>query len=231
MKNLPTKILIVDDEPDIIEILKYNLNNEGYDVKSAYNGKKAVEKAKKFIPDIILLDVMMPEMDGIEACVELKKISSLSNTRIIFLSARGEDFTQIAAFDAGADDYVTKPVKPKILIKKISSISKRINNNTLSDILDLGEIKIDKESYLISINKEDISLPRKEFELLYLLASKPGKVFSRDEIMHKVWGSQVIVGDRTIDVHIRKLREKIGEQYIKTIKGVGYKFKIDVKKK
>ena len=231
MKNLPTKILIVDDEPDIIEILKYNLNNEGYDVKSAYNGKKAVEKAKKFIPDIILLDVMMPEMDGIEACVELKKISSLSNTRIIFLSARGEDFTQIAAFDAGADDYVTKPVKPKILIKKISSISKRINNNTLSDILDLGEIKIDKESYLITINKEDISLPRKEFELLYLLASKPGKVFSRDEIMHKVWGSQVIVGDRTIDVHIRKLREKIGEQYIKTIKGVGYKFKIDVKKK
>ncbi|MBL6591671.1 MAG: response regulator transcription factor [Flavobacteriaceae bacterium] len=231
MKNLPTKILIVDDEPDIIEILKYNLNNEGYDVKSAYNGKKAVEKAKKFIPDIILLDVMMPEMDGIEACVELKKISSLSNTRIIFLSARGEDFTQIAAFDAGADDYVTKPVKPKILIKKISSISKRIYNNTLSDILDLGEIKIDKESYLISINKEDISLPRKEFELLYLLASKPGKVFSRDEIMHKVWGSQVIVGDRTIDVHIRKLREKIGEQHIKTIKGVGYKFKIDVKKK
>jgi two-component system alkaline phosphatase synthesis response regulator PhoP len=230
MKNLPTKILIVDDEPDIIEILKYNLNNEGYDVKSANNGKKAVEKAKKFIPDIILLDVMMPEMDGIEACVELKKISTLSNTRIIFLSARGEDFTQIAAFDAGADDYVTKPVKPKILIKKISSISKRINNN-LSNFLDLGEIKIDKESYLISINKEDVSLPRKEFELLYLLASKPGKVFSRDEIMAKVWGTQVIVGDRTIDVHIRKLREKIGDKYIKTIKGVGYKFKLNVKKK
>jgi len=230
MKNLPTKILIVDDEPDIIEILKYNLNNEGYDVKSANNGKKAVEKAKKFIPDIILLDVMMPEMDGIEACVELKKISTLSNTRIIFLSARGEDFTQIAAFDAGADDYLTKPVKPKILIKKISSISKRIKNN-LSNFLDLGEIKIDKESYLISINKEDVSLPRKEFELLYLLASKPGKVFSRDEIMAKVWGTQVIVGDRTIDVHIRKLREKIGDKYIKTIKGVGYKFKLNVKKK
>lgn len=225
------KILIVDDEPDIIEILKYNLNNEGYDVKSANDGKKAVEKAKKFIPDIILLDVMMPGMDGIEACTEIKKISSLSNTRIIFLSARSEDFTQIAAFDAGADDYVTKPVKPKILIKKISSISKRINNNTLSDILDLGEIKINKESYLISLNKEDISLPRKEFELLYLLASKPGKVFSRDEIMHKVWGSQVIVGDRTIDVHIRKLREKIGDKLIKTIKGVGYKFKLNVKKK
>jgi two-component system alkaline phosphatase synthesis response regulator PhoP len=231
MKNLPMKILIVDDEPDIIEILKYNLNNEGYDVKSANDGKKAVEKAKKFIPDIILLDVMMPGMDGIEACTEIKKISSLSNTRIIFLSARSEDFTQIAAFDAGADDYVTKPVKPKILIKKISSISKRINNNTLSDILDLGEIKINKESYLISLNKEDISLPRKEFELLYLLASKPGKVFSRDEIMHKVWGSQVIVGDRTIDVHIRKLREKIGDKLIKTIKGVGYKFKLNVKKK
>jgi two-component system alkaline phosphatase synthesis response regulator PhoP len=231
MKNLPMKILIVDDEPDIIEILKYNLNNEGYYVKSANDGKKAVEKAKKFIPDIILLDVMMPGMDGIEACTEIKKISSLSNTRIIFLSARSEDFTQIAAFDAGADDYVTKPVKPKILIKKISSISKRINNNTLSDILDLGEIKINKESYLISLNKEDISLPRKEFELLYLLASKPGKVFSRDEIMHKVWGSQVIVGDRTIDVHIRKLREKIGDKLIKTIKGVGYKFKLNVKKK
>ena len=230
MKNLPTKILIVDDEPDIIEILKYNLNNEGYDVKSANNGIKAIEKAKKFIPDIILLDVMMPEMDGIEACVELKKISTLSNTRIIFLSARGEDFTQIAAFDAGADDYLTKPVKPKILIKKISSISIRINNN-LSNFLDLGEIKIDKESYLISINKEDVSLPRKEFELLYLLASKPGKVFSRDEIMAKVWGTQVIVGDRTIDVHIRKLREKIGDKYIKTIKGVGYKFKLNVKKK
>ena len=230
MKNLPTKILIVDDEPDIIEILKYNLEKEGYDVKSANNGKKAVEKAKKFIPDIILLDVMMPEMDGIEACIELKKISTLSNTRIIFLSARGEDFTQIAAFDAGADDYVTKPVKPKILIKKISSISKRINNN-LSNVLDLGDIKIDKESYLITINKEDISLPRKEFELLYLLASKPGKVFSRDEIMAKVWGTQVIVGDRTIDVHIRKLREKIGDKCIKTIKGVGYKFKLNVKKK
>ncbi len=230
MKKLPTKILIVDDEPDIIEILKYNLEKEGYDVKSANNGKKAVEKAKKYIPDIIILDVMMPEMDGIEACQELKKISKLSNTRIIFLSARGEDFTQIAAFDAGADDYVTKPVKPKILIKKISSISKRINNN-LSNVLDLGDIKIDKESYLIRINKEDISLPRKEFELLYLLASKPGKVFSRDEIMAKVWGTQVIVGDRTIDVHIRKLREKIGDKCIKTIKGVGYKFKLNVKKK
>ena len=160
----------------------------------------------------------------------IKKINSLSNTRIIFLSARGEDFTQIAAFDAGADDYVTKPVKPKILIKKISSISKRINNN-LSNFLDLGDIKIDKESYLISINKEDLTLPRKEFELLYLMASKPGKVFSRDEIMAKVWGTQVIVGDRTIDVHVRKLREKIGEKYIKTIKGVGYKFKLNVKKK
>ncbi len=230
MKKLPTKILIVDDEPDIIEILKYNLDKEGYDVKSANNGKKAVEKAKKYIPDIIILDVMMPEMDGIEACEELKKISKLSNTRIIFLSARGEDFTQIAAFDAGADDYVTKPVKPKILIKKISSISKRINNN-LSNVLDLGDIKVDKESYLITINKEDISLPRKEFELLYLLASKPGKVFSRDEIMAKVWGTQVIVGDRTIDVHIRKLREKIGDKCIKTVKGVGYKFKLNVKKK
>ena len=231
MKNLSNKVLIVDDDPEIIEILNYNLVNSGFVTKSASNGLEAIKKAKKFIPDIILLDVMMPEMDGIEACLELKKINSLSNTRIIFLSARGEDFTQIAAFDAGADDYITKPVKPKILIKKISSISKRINDDDLSHIVDLGEIKIDKESYLVTINKEEISLPRKEFELLYLLASKPGKVFSRDEIMTKVWGTQVIVGDRTIDVHIRKLREKIGDQHIKTIKGVGYKFKIDVKKK
>ena len=231
MKNLSNKVLIVDDDPEIIEILNYNLVNSGFVTKSASNGLEAIKKAKKFIPDIILLDVMMPEMDGIEACLELKKINSFSNTRIIFLSARGEDFTQIAAFDAGADDYITKPVKPKILIKKISSISKRINDDDLSHIVDLGEIKIDKESYLVTINKEEISLPRKEFELLYLLASKPGKVFSRDEIMTKVWGTQVIVGDRTIDVHIRKLREKIGDQHIKTIKGVGYKFKIDVKKK
>ena len=226
MKKTSTKILIVDDDPDIIEILTYNLSNEGYNVKSAVNGIEALKKAKKFIPDIILLDVMMPEMDGIEACSNLREIESLSKSMIIFLSARGEDFTQIAAFDAGADDYINKPVKPKILLKKISSISRRIlsENNNTSNII-VGSLSIDRESYSVTLEKDEITLPRKEFELLYLLASKPGKVLTRDEIMFKVWGTQVVVGDRTIDVHIRKLREKIGEKYIKTIKGVGYKFK------
>ena len=226
MKKTSTKILIVDDDPDIIEILTYNLSNEGYNVKSAVNGVEALKKAKKFIPDIILLDVMMPEMDGIEACANLREIESLSKSMIIFLSARGEDFTQIAAFDAGADDYINKPVKPKILLKKISSISRRIfseTNNTSKIIV--GSLIIDRESYSVTLEKDEIALPRKEFELLYLLASKPGKVLTRDEIMFKVWGTQVVVGDRTIDVHVRKLREKIGEKYIKTIKGVGYKFK------
>lgn len=226
MKKTSTKILIVDDDPDIIEILTYNLSNEGYNVKSAVNGIEALKKAKKFIPDIILLDVMMPEMDGIEACSNLREIESLSKSMIIFLSARGEDFTQIAAFDAGADDYINKPVKPKILLKKISSISRRIlsENNNTSNII-VGSLVIDRESYSVILEKDEIALPRKEFELLYLLASKPGKVLTRDEIMFKVWGTQVVVGDRTIDVHVRKLREKIGEKYIKTIKGVGYKFK------
>ncbi len=226
MKKTSTKILVVDDDPDIIEILTYNLSNEGYNVKSAVNGVEALKKAKKFIPDIILLDVMMPEMDGIEACSNLREIQSLSKSMIIFLSARGEDFTQIAAFDAGADDYINKPVKPKILLKKISSISRRImsENNNTSNII-VGSLVIDRESYSVTLDKDEIALPRKEFELLYLLASKPGKVLTRDEIMFKVWGTQVVVGDRTIDVHVRKLREKIGEKYIKTIKGVGYKFK------
>ena len=227
MKKTSTKILIVDDDPDIIEILTYNLSNEGYNVKSAVNGIEALKKAKKFIPDIILLDVMMPVMDGIETCSNLREIESLSKSMIIFLSARGEDFTQIAAFDAGADDYINKPVKPKILLKKISSISKRIlsENNKTSNII-VGSLVIDRDSYTVTHNKDEITLPRKEFELIYLLASKPGKVLTRDEIMFKVWGTQVVVGDRTIDVHIRKLREKIGEKHIKTIKGVGYKFKI-----
>jgi len=226
MKKTSTKILIVDDDPDIIEILTYNLSNEGYNVKSASNGVEALKKAKKFIPDIILLDVMMPEMDGIEACSQLREIESLSKSMIIFLSARGEDFTQIAAFDAGADDYINKPVKPKILLKKISSISRRIlsENNNTSNII-VGSLVIDRESYTVILDKDEITLPRKEFELLFLLASKPGKVLTRDEIMLKVWGTQVVVGDRTIDVHVRKLREKIGEKHIKTIKGVGYKFK------
>ena len=224
MSQIP-KILVVDDDPDIVEILRYNLSLAGYDVKAASNGKEAIKKAKIFIPEIILLDVMMPEMDGIEACRLIREIPSLNNTRIIFLSARNEDYTQISAFDAGADDYISKPVKPKILLKKISSIFKRIQKKeNKSQLIDLGEIKIDRDKYLVFINKNEISLPKKEFELFFLLASKPGDVFSRDQIMNKVWGSDIIVGDRTIDVHIRKLREKIGDLYFKTVKGVGYKF-------
>lgn len=224
MSKIP-KILVVDDDPDIVEILRYNLSLGGYDVKSAANGKDAIKKAKIFLPEIILLDVMMPVMDGIEACSLIKEIPSLANTRIIFLSARSEDYTQLSAFDAGADDYISKPVKPKILLKKIESIFKRINKkNEEIDVIDLGEIKIDRNSYLVNVKNQEISLPRKEFELFYLLASKPGKVFTRDEIMGKVWGSEVVVGDRTIDVHIRKLREKIGDLYFKTVKGIGYKF-------
>ena len=219
------KILVVDDDLDIIEILKYNLNNSGYFVKSAKNGIKAIKKAKKFLPDIILMDVMMPEMSGIEACSEIRKIDKLSNTIIIFLSARSEDYTQISAYDAGADDYISKPVKPKILLKKISNIAKKIKSkNTNSKILNFGSLKINREKYLVVNNKNEILLPRKEFELLFLLGSKPEKVFTRQEIMNKVWGTLDVVGDRTIDVHIRKLREKIGEKHIKTIKGVGYKF-------
>ena len=220
------KVLVVDDDPDIVEILKYNLKNSGYSVKSAGNGVEAIKKAKKFIPDIILMDVMMPEMSGIEACEEIKKIDQLSQAIIIFLSARSEDYTQISAYDAGADDYISKPVKPKILLKKISNIAKKINSEKKAPwIIDLGSIKINKEEYVVIKDKKEILLPRKEFELLFLLATKPEKVFTREEIMNKVWGTQVVVGDRTIDVHVRKLREKIGEKHIKTLKGVGYKFK------
>ena len=220
------KVLVVDDDPDIVEILKYNLKNSGYSVKSAGNGVEAIKKAKKFIPDIILMDVMMPEMSGIEACEEIKNIDQLSQAIIIFLSARSEDYTQISAYDAGADDYISKPVKPKILLKKISNIAKKISfEKNVPKTIDLGSIKINKEEYVVIKDKKEILLPRKEFELLFLLATKPDKVFTREEIMNKVWGTQVVVGDRTIDVHVRKLREKIGEKHIKTLKGVGYKFK------
>lgn len=226
MSKIP-KILIVDDDPDIVEILRYNLSMAGYQVKSASNGKECVKKAKLFLPEIILLDVMMPVMGGIEACSILKEIPSLNNTRVIFLSARSEDYTQLSAFDAGADDYISKPVKPKILLKKIASIIKRINlNEDNQHILIFEDFVIDRNKFLIIKNKIEINLPRKEFELLFLLASKPGSVFTRDDIMNKVWGSEVIVGDRTIDVHIRKLREKIGDSYIKTVKGVGYKLEL-----
>jgi len=224
MQKIP-KILVVDDDPDIVEILSYNLSLAGYEIKSAVNGKEAIKKAKSYIPEIILLDIMMPEMDGIEVCSKIKELSSLSNTLVIFLSARNDDFTQIAAFDAGGDDYISKPVKPKILLKKINSILKRMSSNkTESDVIDLGGIIINRNTYSVIKGNKELTIPRKEFELFYLLASKPGNVFTRDEIMTNVWGSEVIVGDRTIDVHIRKLRGKIGDSYFKTIKGVGYKF-------
>ncbi|MDB4093628.1 response regulator transcription factor, partial [Flavobacteriaceae bacterium] len=223
MPKIP-KILVVDDDPDIVEILRYNLSLAGYEVKSASNGKECLKKAKLFIPELILLDVMMPEMDGIEACSLLKEIPSLINTRIIFLSARNEDYTQLSAFDAGADDYISKPVKPKILLKKIASLIKRIySNSKVEHIIKLNEITIDRNKFVIIKENIEINLPKKEFELFFLLASKPGNVFTRDQIMSKVWGSDIIVGDRTIDVHIRKLREKIGDLYFKTVKGVGYK--------
>lgn len=226
-----TRILLVDDEKDIIEFLSYNLKKEGCQVESAYNGKDAIGKAIAFKPHLILLDVMMPEMDGIEACDELRKIPELENTLIAFLTARGEDYSQIAGFEAGADDYITKPVKPKVLISRIKALLKRYGQPTSGaqketdeQIITCNDIIIDKSKYIVIHAGKQMELPRKEFELLSLLVSKPDRVFTRDEIFHLIWGDDVIVGDRTIDVHIRKLREKIGEDRIKTIKGVGYKF-------
>nr|AOE06688.1 transcriptional regulator, PhoP family [uncultured bacterium] len=216
------KILLVDDEPDILEIISYSLESEGYLVYIAENGAKAIKLAKKIKPHLIILDVMMPEMDGIEACEIIRNDSEIGNTLIAFLSARGEDYSQLAGFNAGADDYITKPIKPKLLKSKIKSLLRRISNDE-AEVIKLGSLIIDKSSYKVSLNGKDISLPRKEFELLFLLSSKPGKVFKRQFILESVWGKDVVVGDRTIDVHIRKLREKIGDSYFKTIKGVGYK--------
>ena len=227
MNNESIKILLVDDEPDILEILSYNLLAEGYTVLTATNGVEAVKQAKKIQPDLIIMDVMMPEMDGIEACEQIRTIPEIKETIITFLTARGEDYSQVAGFEAGADDYITKPIKPKVLVSKIKSLLRRRHDTTPvenSDIITLGDLTIDREAYKIVHKGIEIVLPRKEFELLSLLASKPGKVFKRDEILDKVWGNEVVVGGRTIDVHIRKLREKIGDDSFKTIKGVGYKF-------
>lgn len=222
------KILLVDDEPDILEIISYNLKSNGFEVFTALNGVKALKKAKSILPDLIILDVMMPEMDGIETCEEIRKIPELNDTIITFLTARSEDYSQLAGFDAGADDYINKPIKPKLLVGKVKSLLRRLNKNKVTEsknVINLGDLIIDREEYKITLNKNEIILPRKEFELLYLLASKPGKVFKREVILEKIWGHEVVVGDRTIDVHIRKLREKLGDTRIKTIKGVGYKFK------
>ena len=227
MKKKDIKILLVDDEADILEIVSYNLSQEGYQVITAENGKIAVQKAKKYIPHLIIMDVMMPEMDGMEACEIIRKTPELSQVIITFLTARSEDYSLVAGFDAGADDYITKPIKPKVLVSKVKALLRRLkDDNGATENLNVGDIVINREEYKIVKEGTEIILPRKEFELFYLLASKPGKVFKREEILDKVWGSEVVVGGRTIDVHIRKLREKIGEDLFKTIKGVGYKFEI-----
>ncbi len=230
MSNDTFKILLVDDEVDILEFISYNLEKEGYKVHTAKNGVEAIKVAEKTIPHLIILDVMMPEMDGIAACEEIRKIPSLKNTIIAFLTARGEDYSQIAGFEAGADDYITKPVRPKVLVSRVKALLKRTGETKEQPVVQdlntvsIGNLLIDKERYLIRMNDEEMILPRKEFELLSLLVSKPGKVFTREEIYYSVWGDNVVVGDRTIDVHIRKLREKIGNDHIKTLKGIGYKF-------
>ena len=225
MKKKEIKILLVDDEQDILEIVGYNLSQEGYNVVTASNGKEAIQVAKRELPQLIIMDVMMPEMDGMEACENIRKIPELSNVIIAFLTARSEDYSQVAGFDAGADDYIAKPIKPKLLVSKVKALLRRLKSETTtSETLNVGGIEINREEYKIIKDNLEIILPRKEFELFYLLASKPGKVFKREEILDKVWGNEVIVGGRTIDVHIRKLREKIGDGFFKTIKGVGYKF-------
>ena len=225
MKKKDIVILLVDDEPDILEIVGYNLTQEGYSIVTAENGLKAINQAKKHKPHLIILDVMMPEMDGIEACEKLRAIPELSQSIITFLTARGEDYSQLAGFEAGADDYITKPVKPKVLISKVKALLRRFRESEEAPKnLKLGNLVINREEYKVINDKKEMLLPRKEFELLSLLASKPGKVFKREEILDNVWGNEVIVGGRTIDVHIRKLREKIGNDRFKTVKGVGYKF-------
>ena len=228
MKKKDIKILLVDDEPDILEIVGYNLLQEGYQIVTAANGREAVATAKSELPHLIIMDVMMPEMDGMEACESIRKIPELSNVIIAFLTARNEDYSQVAGFDAGADDYINKPIKPKLLVSKVKALLRRLKSEEKqnSETLNVGGIEINREEYKIIKDDIEIVLPRKEFELFYLLASKPGKVFKREEILDKVWGNDVIVGGRTIDVHIRKLREKIGDDFFKTIKGVGYKFEV-----
>ena len=232
MSESQSKILLVDDEVDILEFISYNLEKEGYKVYTAQNGAEAIRVAEKTLPDLIILDVMMPEMDGIAACEEIRRIPSLQNIIIAFLTARGEDYSQIAGFEAGADDYITKPIRPKVLVSRVKALLKRTSAPGVPataivespHTVTVGSLVIDKERYLIVQDGNEMVLPRKEFELLSLLVSKPGKVFTREEIYYSVWGDNVVVGDRTIDVHIRKLREKIGNDHIKTLKGIGYKF-------
>lgn len=222
------KILLVDDEIDVLEFLSYNLKKEGFIVETATNGREAITKALEVLPHLIVLDVMMPGMDGMETCEEIKKIPSLKNAFVVFLTARGEDYSQISGFDAGADDYVTKPIKPKLLVSRLKALLRRHQDDVIetSETLQVKDFIIDSERFIVINKGEEIVLPKKEFELLRLLATKPNKVFTREEIFTKIWGDNVIVGDRTIDVHIRKIREKIGLENIRTVKGVGYKFEV-----
>ena len=225
MDNSNIKILLVDDEPDILEILEYNLTLEGYQITTAKNGLEALKKATDWKPHLVLLDVMMPEMDGIETCEKLRSSKKLSDLLIVFLTARSEDYSQVAGLEAGADDYITKPIKPKVLMSKIKALLRRFKDDEqTSQLVEAGDLVINREEYKIVYQGQEIILPRKEFELISLLASKPNKVFEREEILSRVWGNEVVVGGRTIDVHIRKLREKIGDQHFKTVKGVGYKY-------
>lgn len=218
------KILIVDDEPDILEFMQYNLERENFEVFMASSGKQAIEIAKNELPDLIILDVMMPGMDGIETCRELRQDLRLRDTIIAFLTARSEDYSQIAGFESGADDYIAKPIKPRVLISRIKALLKRTGQVITNTVTEIAGLTIDRNTYTLTKNGNELTLPKKEFELLAFLATKPGKVFTRDEILNRVWGNEVVVGDRTIDVHIRRLREKIGTNAIRTIKGVGYKF-------
>ena len=225
MQKKDIKILLVDDEPDIIEIVKYNLEQVGYQIFSASDGLEALKVAEKEAPHLIILDVMMPNLNGIETCKRLRQEDRFQNTIIMFLTARAEDYSYVAAFDVGADDYITKPIKPKVLVSKVKGLLRRFKDeSSVPMTLNFSNLIIDREAYKVFINGEERSLPRKEFELLYLFASKPGKVFKREHILEKVWGNEVVVGDRTIDVHIRKLREKLGDPFFKTVKGVGYTF-------
>ena len=225
MEN-PYKILVVDDENDILEFIEYNLKKEGYEVFLAHNGQEAIEVGSKVKPDLVLLDVMMPVMDGIEACKLMKSDKNFAKSFIVFLTARAEEYSEIAGFNAGADDYIAKPIKPRVLLSRLSAILRRKNKEIVESKLTVGDLIIDRETFLVYRGDHKIQLARKEFELLYLLAGKPGKVFTREYILEKVWGDEVLVVDRTIDVHIRKIREKIGDEYIGTVKGVGYKFEL-----
>jgi two-component system alkaline phosphatase synthesis response regulator PhoP len=224
MSSENVKILLVDDEPDILEFISYNLTKEGFDVYTSCNGKEAIKLAKQERPQLIILDVMMPDLDGIETCRVIRETPELKGIIVAFLTARNEDYSQIAGFDAGADDYINKPIKPRVLVSRVKALLRRQGVNSEEDVLEVDGFSIDREKYLIVKDGKNINLPKKEFELISLLASRPGKVFTREDILKSVWGDDVVVGDRTIDVHIRKLREKLGDSYIRTIKGVGYKF-------